>query len=107
MTCATLERLVQALSTSRCFVSNFETGHILTERCDCLGGWWGQRLHSSLLRGWDPCRAELAPLPCPKPGKLGSTAPGGWRVRRAELAPLPCRKPGKPGSTAPGGWDPV
>src|SRR5699024_8187531 len=34
MTCATLERLVQALSTSHCSISNFETGHILTERCD-------------------------------------------------------------------------
>src|SRR5690554_4544104 len=37
MTCATLERLVQALSTSHCSISNFETGHILTERCDEIG----------------------------------------------------------------------
>src|SRR5690554_3790489 len=37
MTCTTLQRLVQALSTTPCFVSNFETAHILTEQCDEIG----------------------------------------------------------------------
>src|SRR5690606_37855702 len=71
MTCETLERLVQALSTSRCFVSNFETGHILTERCD-------QRCRGSSIRraGLDPPRFR---------GKTRRLAPGGGAL----LSPCP------------------
>jgi hypothetical protein len=94
MTCDELERLVQALSTSCCFVSNFEIGDSLTKSecvaapceteacciaatimeadCSTVGSCSSNRTALSYLRPHAECLPELAP---PLEGRIL-----GWRV---------------------------
>ena len=72
MTCSNLQRLVQALSTSFCFVSNFEIGHVLDLN---KGITWPLRNHHAAAQH---SRRE-------NPGLRSGGSP--WRLRKSGPSP--------------------